>query len=235
VAAGATLAAAVRRSHDAVLARTREGVTTAGMGSTVVALLMQGREYEVAWVGDSRAYLFRCELTQITHDHSRVNELIAKNLISKEQAHAHPHVLTQSLGISQEMELNLGSAAGCLQPGEQILLCSDGLNDELSDGDIAPLMAANKSPRAQVDALIMGALRSGGADNVTVVAVGDNPVEAQGVPTRTENHPKTLETTQNRFQTGHHKPSHRAEFPFKVLIALIALIAVASLSLLLLQ
>ncbi len=193
--AGQSLTEAIGKSHAAVLAEIRSRDEASNMGSTVVALKLDGNDYEIAWVGDSRAYAFDGnKLRQLTRDHNPVSEMQLRGILTPEQAAIHPerHVLSQSLGVSDEVTAEPDSVSGSLKPGEQIILCSDGLSDELTDHGIAEIMGRETSPQTQVDALINGALNAGGSDNVTVVIVGAPPDKAPVAPL-----PQDLETTQN--------------------------------------
>jgi PPM family protein phosphatase len=171
---GKSLIDAIHHSHSEILTEiaSRE---ESNMGSTVVALKLEGQNYEIAWVGDSRAYLFDGGLRQITRDHNPVSEMLARGALTPEQAAVHPerNVLSQSLGVSDTISVAPGRIRGELEPGQQLLLCSDGLTDELNDQRIAEILSSESSPQAQVESLIQGALEAGGRDNVTVVVVGD--------------------------------------------------------------
>ena len=141
------------------------------MGTTVVALSVRGAEFEVAWVGDSRAYVFNGELRQLSRDHSYVQELVDTGILTPEQAKTSPHrnVVTQALGVTAPDQLRVETARGTLQPGMQFLLCSDGLTEEVDNKDIAQILARNLSAQESVDHLILAALDGGGSDNVTVL------------------------------------------------------------------
>lgn len=171
---GKSLADGIIAAHRAVLQEI-ESRDSSNMGSTVVAFRLQGDDYEIGWVGDSRAYLYDGGIKQLSRDHNPVNELLARGAITAEQAAAHPerHVLSQSLGVSDSIKVSPGKARGKLRPGQQILLCSDGLTDELGDAQIASILAAKSTTQEQVDGLIEAALQAGGRDNVTVVLVGE--------------------------------------------------------------
>ena len=179
VSRGEDLITAIHAAHKAVLDEILErGDTRFNMGSTVVAMRLIDHTYDITWVGDSRAYLWDGKsLTRLSKDHSQVGALVDQGIVSIKDAATHPdrHVLTQSIGVSVDMCLNPGRARGTIEEGQQLLLCSDGLNDELSDEAIAVQMRGNNSPQEQVDALINAALASGGNDNVTVVVVGKPP------------------------------------------------------------
>lgn len=199
-AQGADLLESIFASHRAVLAEISKRGAGSNMGSTVVAMTLTEGLYDIAWVGDSRAYLWDgAKLSQITVDHSHVSALVAEGVVSQDQAKNHPdrHVLTQSIGVSSEMNLNPGRARGSLENGQQILMCSDGLTDELSDKEIAQMMHAKTTPQGQVDGLINAALAAGGSDNVTAVVVGKPSLEKREVQGATPD----LDTTYGVGQT----------------------------------
>ncbi len=184
IEAGGSLPDAVLDAHEEVLAAIDDDMSHAGMGSTVVALHLRGLEYDVVWVGDSRAYLWDGELKQLSRDHNTVTELLRRGVLTQEEAEQHPgrHVLNQSLGITEAMELQPGHLQGTLSPGDMILLCSDGLTDEVREPRISQILQRDGQPQERVDALIAAALEAGGRDNVTVVLVQAGE-EAAGVET----------------------------------------------------
>jgi protein phosphatase len=145
------------------------------MGTTIASLHLDGNNgFEVAWVGDSRVYLWDGTLRQLSQDHSYVQELIDQGAITIEQARSHPHrnVVTQALGVTDPESLRVESVHGELAAGMQILLCSDGLTEEVADADIAEILKRSElSAQECVDHLILAALDGGGSDNVTVVLV----------------------------------------------------------------
>ncbi len=172
---GKPLAEAIHNAHHAVLAAIDCDDRTLGMGSTVVVAQLRGNAYEIGWVGDSRAYLFDHTLTALTSDHTPVNAKLARGEISPEQAKVDPerNILSQSLGVSASIEPVPGVVSGRLDPGQQLLLCSDGLTDELTDRDIARIMAGAGSTQEQVERLVDAALAAGGRDNISVIVVGE--------------------------------------------------------------
>ena len=175
VARGASLEQAIRTSDEEIIRTSRRRNDALPMGTTVVAARIQGRRFEIAWVGDSRVYLWRDgQLVQLSHDHSYVEELIAGGVITREQARTHPHrnVVTQALGVTDPAQLNVETLTGELRPGMQLLLCSDGLTEEVDDRNIAQVLAMTDcSAQECVDTLVAAALDGGGSDNVTVVLV----------------------------------------------------------------
>jgi protein phosphatase len=172
---GAPLAQAIRTADEEIIRASRQRGDSLPMGTTVVAARVAGRRFEVAWVGDSRVYLWRDgQLAQLSQDHSYVQELIGRGEISVEQARSHPHrnVVTQALGVTDPQQLNVETLSGELDAGMQLLLCSDGLTEEVDDARIAQTLAhLDCSAQECVDELVAAALDGGGSDNVTVVLV----------------------------------------------------------------
>jgi PPM family protein phosphatase len=166
-----TLGVAVLDAHRAIVAEAARIGAGNNMGSTVVATRLQERGADVIWVGDSRAYLWRkSRLQLITRDHSFLEALRDQGKLSEEQLRGHPnrHLVTQTLGLGtpKPSVLHLD-----LAPGDWLVLCSDGLNDELEDQQIASALEGKQNPDDAADALIAAALASGGRDNVSVLVV----------------------------------------------------------------
>ena len=172
---GTPLVQAILIADEEIIRASRRRNDTLPMGTTVVAARVQGQRFEVAWVGDSRAYLWRDgRLAQLSQDHSYVQDLIAQGSLTPEQARSHPHrnVVTQALGVTDPAHLNVSTMAGELLPGMQLLLCSDGLTEEVDDRDIAEAMGHQDcSAQECVDILVAAALDGGGSDNITAVLV----------------------------------------------------------------
>ncbi len=171
---GTSLVKSVYTAHRAILNAAAEGYGQWGMGTTVVALKIIDFNYEIAWVGDSRAYLLEAdEIIQITKDHSLVQEMIDNGSISQEEARTHPqrNVISQALGSPEMDEINVGIVTGKLSSGKAIILCSDGLTTEVSDDHIADIARQDLSTEVKANHLIKAALDAGGKDNVTVILV----------------------------------------------------------------
>ena len=172
---GTPLPQAIRIADEEIIRASRQRSDALPMGTTVVAARIFGNRFEVAWVGDSRAYLWRDgKLAQLSHDHSYVQELIAQGAISVDQARTHPHrnVVTQALGVTDPQTLNVETLSGELAPGCQLLLCSDGLTEEVDDRTISRALGDTRcSAQECVDGLVAAALDGGGSDNVTVILV----------------------------------------------------------------
>ena len=143
-----------------------------GMGTTLVALLEDGDMVHVANVGDSRGYLLRQgELSQVTVDHSLVQELVDDGRLSPEDAERHPQrsVITRALGIDPEVEFDLFTYK--LQVGDRLLLCSDGLTDVVGTAQIRNVLLRVRSPQKAARQLVTVANEQGGPDNITVIVV----------------------------------------------------------------
>jgi protein phosphatase len=156
----------------------------AGTTLTGVAVVEQtGFPYWLVFnIGDSRTYrLSQGRLSQVSVDHSEVQELVDTGQISQAQAAVHPrrHVVTRALGTGDEIEADYWLLP--IEEGDRILVCSDGLNGELDDEHISNILRSHPDPQAAVDELIQAALRSGGRDNVTCIVVdASNVNEAAG-------------------------------------------------------
>lgn len=165
------LRAAVKRAHEEIAQAAADNTAHSNMGSTVVAVRIEDRHAEIAWVGDSRAYLFRSgTLRQLSRDHSYLEVLREQENLSETQLRGHPNknLVTQTLGIGTPEPSSITEP---LRKGDWVLLCSDGLNDELEDAEIAKILRTNNAPDAAADALIAAALAHGGRDNVSAVLV----------------------------------------------------------------
>ena len=178
---GESLSKSVQLAHFAVLDAAASGVGGQGMGSTVVALNSQNMEYEIAWVGDSRAYLWNteqhenaCELVQLTSDHSYVQMLYESGAINADELHDHPekNIITQCLGSLDLDEVRVDTLRGRWQAHQWVLLCSDGLNDTVTDQEIATtLQAAGSNIDQACSNLVQKALDGGGRDNITLILI----------------------------------------------------------------
>ncbi|MCG5233971.1 PP2C family protein-serine/threonine phosphatase [Xanthobacter oligotrophicus] len=141
------------------------------IGATVVLLLVRGNAYACIWSGDSRIYRVRdSEITQLTRDHSEAEELVARGVISREEATNWPrrNVVTRAIGVTEEPELEI--VDGLAKLGDTFVLCSDGLTIHVDDDEICDLVSKSEASDASA-ALMKLALERGGRDNVTVVVV----------------------------------------------------------------
>jgi protein phosphatase len=164
---------AVELANEAVYRRGSSEPQHAGMGTTLtLAAVVDGGRLAIANVGDSRTYLLRDgELVQLTLDHSFVQEAVRHGQLSPEEAEHHPrrNQLTRALGVQDDVQVDVD----LLDPltGDRLLLCSDGLWDELGDQAMASILKRLADPDAAAAELVRLAKEAGGRDNITVVVV----------------------------------------------------------------
>lgn len=170
---GGALDHAIVTSHQAVKRGAEEGRGGRGMGSAVVAAAFDGHDYEICWIGDCRAYIWDGELVQVTRDHSYVEKLLSSGAMNWEEAQGSSvrNMITQALGVSPDEDLEVGSVRGTLGAGQELLLCSDGLNDVLTGQQISAVLAGGGALQERCDRLVDAVVQAGGRDNVTVLLV----------------------------------------------------------------
>jgi protein phosphatase len=168
---------AVAVANGAVWNRSQHDDDLRGMGTTLTAAALtvgsDGRDVlGLANVGDSRAYLMSGgRVAQITADHSLAEEKVRQGELTEAQAAVHPHrhILTRALGVTPDVDVDLWEVH--VQTGDRLLLCSDGLSNELDTPTIGRLLSSNRDPRRAARALVKAANDHGGGDNITVVVV----------------------------------------------------------------
>jgi serine/threonine protein phosphatase PrpC len=141
------------------------------IGSTAVVLLSRGTQGAVVWAGDSRAYQLRgSKFRQISEDHSRVMELVKQGVLDASEAEKHPdaNIITRAIGVAEKLELDV--VLFDVQPGDQFLLCSDGLSRYLPNPMLAELLD-NDDCVIATDALLKAALDTAARDNITAVVI----------------------------------------------------------------
>jgi serine/threonine protein phosphatase PrpC len=144
-----------------------------GMGTTAVVLLIKNEACFVGHVGDSRIYLYSdAKLNRLTKDHSFVQTLVDSGIISDDEAESHPNKnqILQALGIASSVKGTISPAAILPKVGDTFLLCSDGLNGMVKDGDMQHILSVNNIEIA-AENLITAALNAGGTDNITAALV----------------------------------------------------------------
>ena len=143
-----------------------------GMGTTLVAALILGREYIAANVGDSRMYQYHDKtLDTVTTDHSLVEQLVLAGAITKDEARVHPqrNIITRAMGVSPKVDVDLFERVW--NPGDILVICSDGLHGSVEDEDMISVLSSNRSLESMCDLLVQLALDNGGTDNITVILV----------------------------------------------------------------
>ena len=161
-------------ANDEIIRMANERLECAGMGTTIVVTLFHGNRIIIANVGDSRIYRLReKELTQISKDHSLVQEMLDNGYISEEEAQmsASRNLITRALGIADQVEVDV--AQDTVENGDVYLLCSDGLTDLVTDDEILQLLLLYKDDfESGVEELIALANEKGGKDNISVILAG---------------------------------------------------------------
>src|SRR3954469_23348981 len=163
---------ALKTANRAIHERTLIEVDKQGMGTTVSVLIIAGRRYLIGQVGDSRVYLLRDgALTQLTKDHSYVQEQVDAGFLTPEQARYPPYsnVITRCVGASQDVEPD--TYRGEVKVGDVFLVASDGLTGMVDDRRIHTLLMSRAEPERKVNSLISEANGRGGLDNITAIVV----------------------------------------------------------------
>ncbi|NJM82349.1 MAG: serine/threonine-protein phosphatase [Tabrizicola sp.] len=158
-------------ANQTVRARARE-LSVAQMGSTVVAMILSQGRAHIAWVGDSRAYLFRRgNLRLLTRDHSLVQDMVDQGSLSPEDAERHPeaNIVTRAIGGDETLEPD--SMTVPVFRGDRLMLCSDGLTRAVYEQEIADALAVAPDPAAACTALMRKALDAGAPDNVSIIVI----------------------------------------------------------------
>lgn len=167
------LLTAIKLANNKIIQEASKDYSLRDMGTTIVAVKVENDTALVAHVGDSRSYLIRDDgITQITKDHTVVEDYIKAGLLSKEEAFHSPYksALSRALGIAGDVEVDISDVK--LRTGDTLLLCTDGLTNMMSDMDILNTVKEfTPSPEGITKGLISLAIKNGGIDNITVIAI----------------------------------------------------------------
>ena len=169
---GGCLREAVEAANTRIVQYGKDHPESAGLGATIVAVLIQASQLALAWVGDSRVYLLENGiLHQLSHDHSLVARLVEIGQLTEEEAltHEHRNVLIRSLGSKENVKVDTLSQP--LKRGVRLLLCSDGLTSHVLDPAIADIVSRHRTPHEAALELTVAANTAGGSDNTSVVVI----------------------------------------------------------------
>ncbi|WP_231757181.1 PP2C family protein-serine/threonine phosphatase [Microbulbifer elongatus] len=222
---------ALRRAH-ALLAGDESSATA--MGTTAVVVAEDGPYFHIYWVGDSRAYLWTpparndntpsnaCDsephgsLKQLTVDHSYVQMLVDSGAINQEEAANHPnrHVITRCIGGSANPSLEIDRASFSWNSGQKLLLCSDGLSNDVSAAEICQILTENPNNQRASELLIAAALDAGGRDNITVQVISAPHSGAEAAPGENAYSvdKNGQSTSENRNSRTHRQPPVSGKF-----------------------
>ena len=176
------MAEAIEAANVEVHAQASSDRAKTGMGTTLVAAVLKGDDLYVANVGDSRAYLVREQsIEQITKDHSWVNEQVQAGIITEQEAreHLYRNIITRSLGTKPNVDIDFFQRK--VHPGDVLVLCCDGLSNEVEDNEITHIVSAT-DPQEAAQKLIDLANQRGGPDNITAIVVEMGEVVKRPLP-----------------------------------------------------
>ena len=166
---GLCLQQAVEKTNAALFITAGESEGLKGMGSTVVLAYFREGIWHVINVGDSRAYYYNGTLSQITKDHSLVEEMVEEGRLERDDPlyEANRNVITRAMGADVIVEEDYFTQQA--EPGSRLLLCSDGLHGMISDEEISRILEETEDPDQAAVALVTLAIEAGGKDNVTAI------------------------------------------------------------------
>ena len=162
---------AIETANAQIREKAMEEEALSGMGTTVVAATCLGRYLQVANVGDSRLYVVNDKITQITRDHSLVEEMVRMGGIDRESARNHPdkNIITRAIGAQDTVEVDFFNVE--LEKGDIVLMCSDGLTNMLEDEEIRMILSGQRDIVEKAEELIKAANNNGGKDNIAVIII----------------------------------------------------------------
>ena len=166
------LEAAVARANEMVRYKASSDEAYNGMGTTLVAATIEGNRMRVANVGDSRLYVVGSrKINQITRDHSYVEEMVRMGEIRRDQARSHPdkNIITRAVGAEENIAVDFFDVT--LQPGDIVLMCSDGLTNMIEDEEIRMILQGKRDLVEKAESLVNAANNNGGKDNIAVVLI----------------------------------------------------------------
>jgi PPM family protein phosphatase len=221
------LVSAVHAANQAILLEAKNNPSRNGMGTTVAAAWCVNNRAYIAHVGDSRVYLLRDTLRQVTEDHTLVAELLRQGVVTREEAEQSPrkNIITRALGLAAEIEVDLTEIE--LRVGDRLLLCTDGLTAMVPDAVIRAVLSAYPAQVAGKN-LVNLACQSGGHDNITVILVCFDPGNWRSklkkkifTKEKEQSHAEHTDKIQkfcsqdDRDEQGpaHHRPQHQKRYP----------------------
>jgi protein phosphatase len=162
---------AIETANRQIRQKAAEDETMYGMGTTLVAATIDGDTLQAANVGDSRLYLVNTGITQITTDHSLVEEMVRMGGIDREQARNHPdkNIITRAIGAQAEIKADFFEVK--LNKGDRILMCTDGVSNMLTDEEILQILQGPGTESERIHQLVKSANEHGGRDNMGIILI----------------------------------------------------------------
>ena len=171
-ASGEQLKQAAELANEAIYHKAAHEPDFRGMGTTMVAAILSGEKAQILNIGDSRAYRINEEgISKVTRDHSLVEDLVCRGEITREEARLHPqkNLITRALGSEKAARTDLYELT--LEPGEFLLLCTDGLSNVLTDQELLYEVLHGGEPEDCCQRLLKAAMSRGAPDNVTAALI----------------------------------------------------------------
>ncbi len=162
---------AIEVANERIIKLAAQNEDLSGMGTTVVAATCMGRFLRVANVGDSRLYVIGEKITQITRDHSLVEEMVRMGGLDREDARTHrdKNIITRAIGAADTVDIDFFNVE--LKQDEVVLMCSDGLTNMLEDEEIRMILNGQRDIVEKAEELVKAANNNGGKDNISVVLI----------------------------------------------------------------
>ncbi|MDD4571442.1 MAG: Stp1/IreP family PP2C-type Ser/Thr phosphatase [Clostridia bacterium] len=167
-----SLREAVYYANDLIYTQSDNEENQKGMGTTITIAWLKRKKLFIANVGDSRAYMVRGNaISQITKDHSVVEQLVREGGITSAQAKEHPnkHILTRALGCEPRVEVDVYALD--VKKGDRLLLCTDGMSNAITTSQILTVLSSVQEPRQMVEQLVELAVFGGSADDISAIVV----------------------------------------------------------------
>lgn len=162
---------AIEVANERIIKLAAQNEDLSGMGTTVVAATCMGRFLRVANMGDSRLYVIGEKITQITRDHSLVEEMVRMGGLDREDARTHrdKNIITRAIGAADTVDIDFFNVE--LKQDEVVLMCSDGLTNMLEDEEIRMILNGQRDIVEKAEELVKAANNNGGKDNISVVLI----------------------------------------------------------------
>jgi PPM family protein phosphatase len=165
----------MEKTNAEVFLASNEQESTQGMGTTLIIAVANNKKLHIGHIGDSRVYLIReGAITQITTDHSYIEELVRNGTLSREEAENHPkkNLITRALGCIESVEVDTYESD--IQDNDVFIMCTDGLTNMLGDDEIKNIIIKLNEPESACNELVKMANENGGEDNITVIIFKSN-------------------------------------------------------------
>lgn len=191
-----TLEQVIKEVNKDIFDYVKENPAYTGMGTTITAAVVQRSTVYIGHVGDSRAYIINeQEITQITKDHSLVQEMVDNGELTKEKARMHPqkNIITRAVGIYKDIEVD--TFTEYVYGDDYLLVCCDGLSDMVPDEEIHHIVKTHGSPQEICDILVEKANDYGGLDNISVIVAQFNQLPKRNDVLSGKTHIKDVDET----------------------------------------